>query len=893
MNSRAQRRERLLDLALLVIVANLAALAVAAFAIGPPPGLPEPRNEAPAKRPGPSPKERPIAPGIRAKIVGGGIEVERWLATPSFSIEPGGSLDRRVPSGPQEVALEIGFDPRRVERAAFGVEFAGASVRVEAGGRVLLEEAVPEGGLARTVLSGPIAVSSPLTALRLVVAWDGTRTARLRVLWQPQGERVPHPLPAASPEWTQDEVLAGELAVELRGCAGCHPSGDMLLDERLMAAPAPDLGQVGARLAPEWIRSWLADPSLVKPGTPMPRLFGDDEASRDAIEDLTHFLASLGGPAPAEDRPDPDLALTGQVAYHTTGCVVCHGPLDGGVPGSAKPGSGEPLGTLAAKWRPAALAAFLRDPAAVHPAGRMPGMFLGELEAKALAAFLILGRPSGSAPPEGFALVPERAERGREAFRRRRCAACHALGEREPAGDGFAVPGPPLESLREGRGCLDPAPGARGVRYDLSDRSRREIGAFLASLSGRRCEEIPLDRLSVGLLRMNCLACHAYAGAGGPDLERQRYFTASRESDLGNEGRFPPDLTDVGARLTPSWLREILVTEGRSRPHLAVRMPRFGGAMEALARDLVRASGAGEEPDDGPEPARDASTIGRHLVGVGGHDCVSCHGIDGRPSSGTPGVDLAGVGERLRHGYFVRWMECPTAVRSGTKMPTFFGRDAPEDAAAKIDAIWAYLSLGEGLPLPDGVGGERTLVLSVRGEPIVMRTFMRGIGPRAIACGFPEGIHLAFDASQSRLAYVWEGTFLDASGAWANRGGQETNPSSGESWTSPGGPDVVVGSEPPDPWPDRVDPDLVRFRGYRLDHERRPVFLSEWRGPAGTIRVAEQPIPARRDGRAALVRHFSLEGPPGTTVWIRSPGGPIRVVLSDEGRADLETEVTW
>ncbi|MFN3484700.1 MAG: hypothetical protein ACK44W_04365, partial [Planctomycetota bacterium] len=55
-------------------------------------------------------------------------------------------------------------------------------------------------------------------------------------------------------------------------------------------------------------------------------------------------------------------------------------------------------------------------------------------------------------------------------------------------------------------------------------------------------------------------------------------------------------------------------------------------------------------------------------------------------------------------------------------------------------------------------------------EAIIYRNFIQGAGPRAIAVGYPEHAHLAFDANHMRLALLWRGDFIDASKHWVDRG---------------------------------------------------------------------------------------------------------------------------
>ncbi len=555
------------DSASLTLCCGSVVLAAVVFVVGGPDGPPEPEPATPAVRP--TPAGRLPAPGVRAEVFAGDVRIERALPTPAFCVEPGTALDARLPSGPFQARLEIGFDPRWTRHAAFGVEFAGGSVILEVEGRMALAEEAPAGTASRVSFTDTLPVSRPLTRLKVFFDSTGDRPARLRVLWRPEGDRVAHPVPAESPAWTDDEVVAGEALVQVLQCAACHPSSDPVRQARLSIHRAPDLGQAGTRLRPEWVRSWLAGPTAARPGTAMPEL----GTTADQIEDLTHWLASLGGPVAPVEPPAAELLATGRLAYERSGCVACHGP-DGS--------TGEPLAGLAAKWSAPALASFLRDPSTSRPRGRMPSLSLTDLEAKAIAAHLLA--TSGPTPPgaAAFATDPARVERGRRAFVEARCVACHDLGSTEPP-PGWSTPGPPLESLGRGKGCLDPA--ATGVpRYDLSSPQRARLAAYLGSLGARRSEVSPIDRLAGDLLRLGCVSCHAYAGAGGPPAGIDAYFRPAGEGDLGDEGRLPPALTDVGARLTSHWLAEVVEREGRIRPHLATRMPRYPAGVETIGR---------------------------------------------------------------------------------------------------------------------------------------------------------------------------------------------------------------------------------------------------------------------------------------------------------------------
>ena len=77
------------------------------------------------------------------------------------------------------------------------------------------------------------------------------------------------------------------------------------------------------------------------------------------------------------------------------------------------------MGDLAGKWRPSALSEFLRDPAKIHPNGRMPSFKLNQDESDALANYLL--SKWGPAPSQASP-----AQLG-EVLTLSNCAACHAI----------------------------------------------------------------------------------------------------------------------------------------------------------------------------------------------------------------------------------------------------------------------------------------------------------------------------------------------------------------------------------------------------------------------------------------------------------------------------------
>jgi len=226
-----------------------------------------------------------------------------------------------------------------------------------------------------------------------------------------------------------ERVEAGLLLLGELGCVNCHaaPAGARA---HVAAKPAPLLDKVGERLAPEWIRAYLADPHGVQPGTTMPdALAALPAAERErAATALTHFLAGTGG-FDAGAIPDAEKAQSkaGEGVFARSGCAACHGQRDG----RAEPLPDQrPLVGIDRKWSPRGLDAFLKNPLSVRPGGRMPAVPLKDQDRRHLVAALLGPLPAGRAGrPDGAVAFSGRA--------------WHAAVERLPD---LATLGPPARS---------------------------------------------------------------------------------------------------------------------------------------------------------------------------------------------------------------------------------------------------------------------------------------------------------------------------------------------------------------------------------------------------------------------------------------------------------------
>ncbi len=556
-----------------------------------------------------------------------------------------------------------------------------------------------------------------------------------------------------------------------------------------------------------------------------------------------------------------------------------------------------PLGDLALKYSLHSLTRFLFQPEHFRPSGRMPNMKLAPDEAADIAAYLRQRRkplpdlgPDGAEVVKTFEsghsvskLMPSSApggpddrmispstntalvENGRQLFSTLGCANCHSAGE--IVSQRFK----PLEELNltaTSASCL--VEGAGSVTYGLDSvqAAALNVAINVAKIGPTTHSQIEGSELAVGqavvrtLLQMNCYACHTRDDLGGVGRYRRGYFETVTGADLGDEGRLPPPLSGIGRKLKPTWLKRVFRGDPETtlRPHMTIRMPTFPHAdVTALADLLGKVDGANPAPASqvfanstaGTE-ASSTGTIGRDLIGIG---CIECHAFEGQAMPGVIGVDLTNVPERVFPSWFLDFILNPGQIKSRTRMPSFFpdGKSqVPQtlggDATKQIAAMWDYLEHHDQFGLPGKIAAERAknYQLSPTDHPLMLRTFMNGVGLHAIAVGFPEGVHFAVDASEARLAIGWRKEFVDARSTWFERFTPLIDPLGCEVQPIDKGPSFF-NFDPLDEVPVAVP---IEFLGYQLDSVRVPTF--QYR--CGDYRIEDRIVPDASDGLRRRLR---------------------------------------
>lgn len=702
------------------------------------------------------------------------------------------------------------------------------------------------------------------------------------------------------------EAQAGDVLIADLRCVACHVGTEQ---RSLAEKAAPDLTEAGSRISPAYLRRILASPSAVHPGTTMPDvLAARPEAEREQIaEALTHFLVAQAKSPFVVEPPVPADRELGKMLFHSVGCVACHGPKEplADAPPLKRNDEEEEdedpqvkarkaikpiavsLGHVAGKYSAKSLSEFLFQPLRVRSSGRMPDLKLTPAESLAIASYLVAEGPKREPV---FVLNEELVTKGKEYFRELNCAACHSL-----PGITAAPPGNSLNNADLTRGCLSKV-GGRSPRYQLE---APQVKAIVASL--REKSQPDSDQVAVAktMTAFRCIACHVRDDYGGVPEAYSPYFHGT-EQKLGDDGRIPPPLTLMGAKLQPAWFKKVLFDGESVRHYMATRMPQYGSAnlqhlpallarldvMETKALKIPRPEARSESDRDREKLLRAG---GRELLGDKGLNCVACHQFNGKAAPGSQGIDLITTTQRLQPGWYNSYLRNPGAFRPRTVMPSAWSGGIAThktildgDTDTQIEAIWYYLSLGTSAADPSGIRGVSTKI-SVDDEAKTFRGRSRVAGYRGIAVGLPEKLSYAFNAETGTLTAIWQGEFIGVN--WSGQGSGDFNPAS-EPITLAQDVSFAKLADENAAWPllpvltkeAKTNPDPLypknlgyQFRGYFLGESSIPTFMYR----SGTLEIEDRSVAVVTAEQIQLKRVQQLESPVQQSIWYRALVGDI------------------
>lgn len=457
-----------------------------------------------------------------------------------------------------------------------------------------------------------------------------------------------------------------------------------------------------------------------------------------------------------------------------------------------------------------------------------------------------------------FETKPELIEKGKALFASEGCANCHQAKEIQSV-----LKAPPLAKLKGAGGCLADAPVKGAPWYGLSANQKTALAAALKAPLAATTQ--PRELIAKTMLALNCYACHSRDKIGGPEEEFNKSFSVTQQ-EMGDEGRVPPPLDNVGGKLNLDYLKLIIYKGSHDRPYMQTRMPGFD---QPNGFDLTNALAEVDKGKFGTapavnfaEPSGKIKGIGRHLVGAQAFGCIKCHTFAGNKAEGVQGMDMTLFTKRLQRDWFHTYMFDPQKIRPGTRMPSAFdkgksplGAILDGTAASQTESIFAYLNDPKPT-LPEGVK-KQSIPLRPVHDAIVYRNFIQGAGTRAIGVGYPEKVNIAFDANELRLAMIWQGSFIDAGRHWNGRGEGSEPPLGDNVVHLPPGSNFALleGDGPETIWPkSNSKAQGFKFGGYRLTPDERPTFLYS----LGDIHIEDFPDAFVVGKDAGLRRTFDI-----------------------------------
>ncbi|MBB5352764.1 cytochrome c551/c552 [Haloferula luteola] len=233
-------------------------------------------------------------------------------------------------------------------------------------------------------------------------------------------------------------------------------------------------------------------------------------------------------------------------------------------------------------------------------------------------------------------------------------------------------------------------------------------------------------------------------------------------------------------------------------------------------------------------------------------NCSACHAVD-HMVVGPSLVEISGI-YRGRPDDFVKWCLHPEQKRPGAiEMPSMahLGEDTLRTLLPYI------LSEAEGkAEVKTGEGDPFAIPPAMVRRPQVQRIFLPDTSPAAIAVALPGTLSYAFDASECRLRYIWQGGFLDGYPYWKGNG---------SSLAQLGGPVLYREEAFPLKTASLGGQEASKFLGYEMGDDGLPTFHYR----RGSHQFSETIHPLA-DG-SGIERHFEIH--PGIACTVEASDG--------------------
>ena len=191
---------------------------------------------------------------------------------------------------------------------------------------------------------------------------------------------------------------------ERAGCYACHKTKGF----ENLRKPGPILTKIGSKLTQDWVKSWVRDPSAVKPVTWMPRIWynSNSSSSQDAVRNEVEISAAVAYLFANSEAytfpvasPPRGNAAQGEQIVRSIGCLGCH-VIDEKDRTEAGPRRtfGQPLQNIGSKTTYTWLYNWVGDPKHYNPDTYMPNLRLTEGQIADVATYLTTLTGSAGTP---------------------------------------------------------------------------------------------------------------------------------------------------------------------------------------------------------------------------------------------------------------------------------------------------------------------------------------------------------------------------------------------------------------------------------------------------------------------------------------------------------------
>jgi cytochrome c2 len=440
----------------------------------------------------------------------------------------------------------------------------------------------------------------------------------------------------------------GKELIETIGCLGCHTVDgiNQELNEKVNSKRGPFLSNLGSKVDPDWLVSWVKQPRHYSEDTIMPSFRLTDKEANDIAAFLLSYkneqFDSLEFPALNPKVRDEILVKDYFSAFETV-----------------KAAEGK-LATMSDEERTMELGRRSINKYGCYSCHNING-FEGDLPQ--IGPELT---KEGSKPVEQFGFGQQKqVPHSRQAWLTQHL--------KSPRIWDVGVP-KPFKDLN------------RMPNFYLKDS---EVDLMVGLLLGQVSEKIPLagqkkynggEKLYQDALKVankyNCYGCHKIDGIGG------RLSEAFEDKNFG-----PPYLTSEGHRVQANWFADFLRNVHPIRPYVKVRMPTFPLSSEELNTLVMGLAAQKNQPtyeietsvvwEPGEREA--AQRIWNELA------CTTCHTI-GFTKDDPQAPDLHYAKKRLRASWMEAWISNPQSFLPYTAMPAFWD-DGSGNLIPAVDGV--------------------------------------------------------------------------------------------------------------------------------------------------------------------------------------------------------------